>query len=158
MQNVHGCQETNEPEKLYYETQKDNGDGSRGNKEGTARKRRHLEEREEEDLEHTGTIRDDEQKPNAASTIEEETEAHQQRNQIQKLKKKKKLRAYYHKKQIEINKRPRLDKHLNMLKIKAIMQTANKTMEDILDGKDLYITELNHLIYEAATVIVEEIN
>jgi len=38
MQNVDGCQETNEPEKLYYETQKDNGDGSRGNTEGTARK------------------------------------------------------------------------------------------------------------------------
>jgi len=156
MQNVHGCQETNEPEKLYYETQKDNGDGSRGNKDGTARKRRHLEEREEEDLEHSETIRDDEQKPNAASTIEEETEVHQQRNQIQKLKKK--LSTYYQMTQIEIDKRPRLDKHLNMLKIKAIMQTANKTMEDILDGKDLNITELNHLIYEAATVIVEEIN
>jgi len=28
----------NEPEKLYYETQNDNGNGSRGNKEGTARK------------------------------------------------------------------------------------------------------------------------
>jgi len=38
MQNVHGCQETNEPEKFYYETQKDNGDGSRGNNKGTARK------------------------------------------------------------------------------------------------------------------------
>jgi len=32
------CQETNEPEKLLYETQKDNGDGSRGDKETTARK------------------------------------------------------------------------------------------------------------------------
>jgi len=30
MRNVHRCQETNEPEKLHYETQKDNGDGSRG--------------------------------------------------------------------------------------------------------------------------------
>ena len=38
MQNVHGYQESNEPEKLYYEIQKDNGDESRGNKEGTARK------------------------------------------------------------------------------------------------------------------------
>jgi len=37
MQNVHRWQETNEPEKLYYGT-KDNRDGSRGNKEGTARK------------------------------------------------------------------------------------------------------------------------
>ena len=33
MQNVYGWEETNKPEKLYYETQKDNGNGSRGNKE-----------------------------------------------------------------------------------------------------------------------------
>ena len=44
-----------------------------------------------------------------------------------------------------------------MFKIKAIMQTANKGMEEILDGKDLNITELNRLIYAAATVITEEI-
>ena len=31
-------------------------------------------------------------------------------------------------------------------------------MEGILDEKDLNITELNHLIYAAATVITEEIN
>ena len=31
-------------------------------------------------------------------------------------------------------------------------------MEEILDEKDLNITELNHLIYAAATVITEEIN
>jgi len=40
--------------------------------------RSHLEEREEE-LEHSGTIRDGEKKPDAASTTEEETEIHQQR-------------------------------------------------------------------------------
>jgi len=44
-----------------------------------------------------------------------------------------------------------------MFKIKAIMQTANKAMEGILDRKDLNIAELNH-IYAAATVIAEEIN
>ena len=38
------------------------------------------------------------------------------------------------------------------------MQTANEAMEEILDGKDLNITELNHLIYAAAMVITEEIN
>jgi hypothetical protein len=38
MQNVHGRQETNEPETLHYETQQDNGDASRGDKERTARK------------------------------------------------------------------------------------------------------------------------
>jgi len=45
-----------------------------------------------------------------------------------------------------------------MFKIKAIMQTANKAMDEILDGKDLNITELNRLIYAAAAVITEEIN
>jgi hypothetical protein len=38
--------------------------------------RRHLEEREEEKLEHSGTISDGEQKPNTAFTREEETEIH----------------------------------------------------------------------------------
>ena len=38
------------------------------------------------------------------------------------------------------------------------MQTANKAMEEILDGKHLNITQLNQLIYGAATVITEEIN
>jgi hypothetical protein len=35
MQNIHGCKETIEPEKLNYETQKDDGVGNRGNIEGT---------------------------------------------------------------------------------------------------------------------------
>ena len=38
------------------------------------------------------------------------------------------------------------------------MRTANEAMEEILDEKDLNITELNHLIYAATTVITEEIN
>ena len=54
--------------------------------------RSHLEEREEEKLEHLGIIRDGKQKPNAASTTEKETEIHQQRNQIYKLKEKLKVR------------------------------------------------------------------
>ena len=37
------------------------------------------------------------------------------------------------------------------------MKAANETMGDILDEKDLNISELNQLIY-AATVIMEEIN
>ena len=48
----------------------------------------HLEEREEEELEHPGTIKDREQKPNAAFTTEEEKEIHQQRDQTYKLKEK----------------------------------------------------------------------
>jgi len=46
--------------------------------------RSHVEEREKEELEHSGTIRNGEQKPGAESTTEEETEIHQQRNQIHK--------------------------------------------------------------------------
>ena len=38
------------------------------------------------------------------------------------------------------------------------MKAANETMEGILNEKDLNVTELNNLIYAAATVITEEIN
>jgi hypothetical protein len=48
--------------------------------------RSHVEEREEEKQEHLGTIRDDEQKPNAAFTTDEDTEIHQKGEQIYKLK------------------------------------------------------------------------
>jgi len=119
--------------------------------------RSHLEEREEEELEYWGTIRDGEQKLGATSTTEEEMEICQQRNLIHKLKEKIES-TYYQVTQIEIDKRPRLQKLQNMFKIKAIMQTVNKAMEEILDGKDLNITQLNQLIYAAATVITEEIN
>ena len=57
-------------------------------KELQANQRSHLEEREEEELEHPGTKRDREQKPNAAFTTEEETEIHQQSDQTNKLKEK----------------------------------------------------------------------
>ena len=106
--------------------------------------RSHLEEREEH-LEHSGTIREGEQKPDAASTTEEETEIHQQRNQIHKLKEKIES-AYYQVTQIEIDKRPRLQKLQNTFKIRSIIQTANEAMDEILDGKYPNITELNHLI------------
>ena len=45
-----------------------------------ATQRSDLEEREEEELEHQGTIRDREQKLNTAFTTEEEMEIHQQRD------------------------------------------------------------------------------
>jgi len=86
--------------------------------------RSHLEEREEEQLQHLGTIRDSEQKPDAASTTEEETEIYQQRNQIHKLKEK--IESTYQVTQIEIDKRLRLHKLQNMFKIKPVMRTANK--------------------------------
>jgi hypothetical protein len=35
---------------------------------------------------------------------------------------------------------------------------ANEAIEEILNQTDLNITELNHFIYAAATVITEEIN
>ena len=46
-------------------------------KELQPNQRSHLEEREEEELENPGTLRDREQKPNTAFTTEEETEIHQ---------------------------------------------------------------------------------
>jgi len=55
-------------------------------KELQANQRSHLEEREEEKLEHPRTIRDREQKPKTAFTTEEGTEIHQQRDQTYKLK------------------------------------------------------------------------
>jgi hypothetical protein len=54
--------------------------------------------------------------------------------------------------------RPRLQKLQNMSKMKVIMKAANEAMGEILDEKYLNITELNHLIYAAATVITEEMN
>jgi hypothetical protein len=60
--------------------------------------------------------------------------------------------------QIEIDKRPRLQKLQNMYKVKEIMKTANEAMAEILAGKHLNMTELNHLIYVAATALTEEIN
>jgi hypothetical protein len=126
-------------------------------KELQANQRSHLEEGEEEELEYLGTIRDREQKPNTAFTIVEETGIHQQRDQIYKLKEKIES-IYYQVTQIAIDNRPRLQKLQNVLKIKVIMKTADEAMEEILDEKDLNITELNHLIYAAATVITEEIN
>ena len=56
-----------------------------------ANQRSHIEEREEEEeeeLDHPGTVRDREQKPNTAFTTEEEMEIHQQRDQTYKLKEK----------------------------------------------------------------------
>jgi hypothetical protein len=60
--------------------------------------------------------------------------------------------------QITMDNRPSLQKLQNMSKMKEIMKAANEAMAEILDEKDLSLPELNHLIYEAATVITEEIN
>ena len=87
-------------------------------KELQANQRSHLEEREEEELEHPSTIRDREQKPNTAFTTEEETEIHQQRDQTYKLKLKIES-TYYRVTQIAIDNRPRSQKLQNMLKNKS---------------------------------------
>jgi len=49
--------------------------------------------------------------------------------------------------------RPRLQRLRNMFKLKVIIKTSNEAMGEILDGKELNITELNHFIYAAATVV-----
>ena len=38
------------------------------------------------------------------------------------------------------------------------MKTANEAMAEALKDKDLNLTEINHFICAAATVIIEEIN
>jgi len=38
------------------------------------------------------------------------------------------------------------------------MKAANEAMREVANEKDLNVTELNHLIYAAATVIKEEVN
>jgi hypothetical protein len=84
-------------------------------------------------------------------------ETHQQRNAICKLKEKV-GRTYYQVKQIEIDERPRLQKLQNVFKIEEITNTANEAMAEILAGKDLNMTELNHLTYTAAAALTEEVN
>jgi hypothetical protein len=100
---------------------------------------------------------DGEQQLSAVFMTEEETEINQHRDQIYNLRRKIES-ASYQVTQIPIDNRPRLQKLHNMSKLKVVMQTANKAMEEILDQKDLNITELNHLIYAAAMVITDEIN
>jgi hypothetical protein len=90
-------------------------------------------------------------------TTGEETEIQQHRDQINKLREKIES-TYYQLTQITRDSRPRLHKLQNMFKLKVIMKTANEAMGEILDEKDLNITELNRLIYAAATVITEEIH
>ena len=60
--------------------------------------------------------------------------------------------------QITIDNRPRLQKLQNLFKLKVKMKAANEAMREIANEKDLNVTELNHLIYAAATVIKEEVN
>jgi len=119
--------------------------------------RSHPAEREEEMLVCTGTIKGDERKLNAVTTTGEEMETQQHRDQITKLREKIES-AYYQVTQITIDNRPRLQKLQNIFKLKVIMKTANEAMRETLDEKDLNITELNHLIYAASTVITEEVN
>jgi len=112
-------------------------------------------EREEETLVHTGTIKGDEHKPNAVTTTGEEMETQQQRDKINKLREKIES-TYYQVTQITMDDRPRLQKLQNMFKLKVIMKTANEAMREILDEKDLNITELYQLIYAAAMVNTEK--
>jgi hypothetical protein len=67
------------------------------------------DEREEEQLEHPGTIRNDEQKPSAVFTTQEEMGIHQHRDQIHKLRRKIESTCYQVT-QIAIDNQPRLQK------------------------------------------------
>jgi len=98
-----------------------------------------------------------EQKQNSAPTAEEEMEYHQQRNDISELKEKTGS-AYCHVTQIQINERPRLQKLQSMIQINKILKIANEAMAKTLKDKDLNLTEVIHLICEAAKVVIKEIN
>jgi hypothetical protein len=119
--------------------------------------RSHPAEREEETLIHTNTIMDDEHKLNAVTTTGEETETQQHREQINKVREQIESTCY-EVTQITIDSRPRLETLQHVLKLKVIMKIANEAMGEILDGRDLNSTELNHLNYAAATVIKGEVN
>jgi hypothetical protein len=84
-------------------------------------------------------------------------EIRQHRDQIYNLRRKTES-TYYQVTQIATDNRTTLQKLRIMSKLKVIIKMANKAMEEILNQKDLNITELNHLIYATATVITEEIN
>jgi hypothetical protein len=126
-------------------------------KELQERQRSHLDEREEEKLEQPCTMKNGEQKPSLEFTTEEESEIQQHKDQINKLREKIES-TYYQVTQITMYNRPSLEKLQNMSKMKVTVKAANEAMGEILDEKDSNITELNHLIYAAATVITEEIN
>jgi hypothetical protein len=120
--------------------------------------RSHLNEREEEEqAEQLYTINEEGKEQNLEPATVVEMEIHQQRRDICKLKEEIES-AYYQVTQIEIDKRPRLQKLQNVFKVKEITKTANEAMAEILAGKGLNMTELNHFIYAAATVLTEEIN
>jgi len=108
-------------------------------------------------LEPLCTMNAGEQKQNSAPTAEEEMEYHQQRNDISELKEKIES-AYCHGTQIQINERQRLQKLQSMIQINNILKTANEAMEKALKDKDLNLTEVIHLIHEAAKVVTKEIN
>jgi hypothetical protein len=92
-QNVHGCKETNETEKLYYEAQKiKEMEIEEIKRDMQASQRNYLEEREEEKLEHTVSIKHDEHMPSVVFKTEEETEIHQYKDQNHKLREKLKVR------------------------------------------------------------------
>jgi hypothetical protein len=90
-----------------------------------------------------------EQKHCSVPTAEDEMEYHQQRNDISELKEKIES-AYFHVTQIQINERPRLQKLQSMFQINEILKMVNEAMAKILKDKDLYLTEIIHLIYAAA--------
>ena len=54
--------------------------------------------------------------------------------------------------------RPRLHKLRNTCKMKLIIRAAKDAVGEILCERDFDVTELNHFIFVAATVITEEIN
>jgi hypothetical protein len=60
--------------------------------------------------------------------------------------------------QIETSKGTRSQKLQGTFKIKEIVETSNEEIAEIQEVKHLNLTETNHLIYAAATVITKDVN
>ena len=118
--------------------------------------RSHINGIEGEELQQFCTMNAGQQKQILAPT-EEEMENHQQRDDISKLKENIKS-AYYQVTKIEINNTTRLQKLQSTFKVTEKVKNANEARAEILSNKDLNLTEINYLIYVAATVFTEEIN
>jgi hypothetical protein len=144
MQNVNGCTETHEPEKLYHKQQENNRAGDRKNKELQGTQRSHLNETANEQLEQLYTINDEEKMQNSEPTTVVEMEAHQQRCSICKLKEKIES-TYYQVTHTDFENRPRLQKLQNVFNTKEIMNTTSEAMAEILANKDLNMTEFKPL-------------
>ncbi len=100
---------------------------------------------------------DEEGKLSVVTTSEGTTDTHVHRDQTHRLKDIIEC-TYYQVTQLTMDDRSPLQKLQNTFKMKLTMRALNNAVGEILCERDFDVTELNRLIYAAATVITEEIN